>query len=97
VNCVVVDALQIEPVSSSKFPANREINREFYRFRPSGPIFTPNRQADSVAFWLGVTPKVVYDLAKAGVIERGPARLFPLEESVRRYCAHLRWQTGVSP
>ena len=46
---MVVDALLIEPVSSSKFPANREINREFYRFRPSGPIFTPNRQADSVA------------------------------------------------
>jgi hypothetical protein len=43
------------------------------------------------------TPKVVYDLAKAGVIERGPARLFPLEESVRRYCEHLRRQTGVSP
>jgi hypothetical protein len=57
----------------------------------------PAVSANTLARWLGVTPKVVYDLAKAGVIERGPARLFPLEESVRRYCEHLRRQTGVSP
>ena len=46
--CVVVDALQIEPVSKLKFPANREINREFCRFRPSCTIFAPNRRANSV-------------------------------------------------
>jgi hypothetical protein len=45
----VVDALQIEPVSKLKFPANREINREFCRFRLSCTIFAPNRQANSVA------------------------------------------------
>src|SRR5262249_52314274 len=28
-DCVVADAVQYEPVSSPKFPANREINREF--------------------------------------------------------------------
>src|SRR6476469_5711390 len=28
-NCVVADAVQVEPVSTPKFPANREINREF--------------------------------------------------------------------
>jgi len=46
---LAVDALQIEPVSKLKFPANREINREFCRFRLSCTIFAPNRQANSVA------------------------------------------------
>jgi hypothetical protein len=46
--------------------------------------------ANTLARYLGVTPKVVYDLAKAGAIERGPGRLFPLQDSVRRYCDYLR-------
>jgi hypothetical protein len=33
-NCVVADAVQREPVSTAKFPANREKNREFLNFRP---------------------------------------------------------------
>jgi hypothetical protein len=57
----------------------------------------PAVSANTLARCLGVTPKVVYDLAKVGVIERGPARLFPLEDSVRRYCEYLRRQMGVSP
>jgi hypothetical protein len=32
-------AVRIEPVSAVKFPANRQINREFYRLRPSTAIF----------------------------------------------------------
>jgi hypothetical protein len=32
---VVVDAVRIEPVSASKFPASREKNRECCRIRPS--------------------------------------------------------------
>jgi hypothetical protein len=28
---LVADAVQVEPVSTAKFPANREKNREFYR------------------------------------------------------------------
>jgi hypothetical protein len=28
-DCVVADAVQVEPVSTAKFPANRENNREF--------------------------------------------------------------------
>src|SRR5262245_7241567 len=47
--CMVVDALQIEPVSKLKFPANREINREFCRFRPLARFSAPNREANSVA------------------------------------------------
>ncbi len=57
----------------------------------------PAVSANTLARCLGVTPKVVYDLAKAGIIERGSSRLFPLEDSVRRYCEHLRRQVGSSP
>jgi len=49
--------------------------------------------ANTLARCLGVSPKVVYDLTKAGVIEHGPGRLYPLEDSVRRYCNHIREQT----
>jgi hypothetical protein len=52
--------------------------------------------ANTLVRCLGVTPNVVYDLAKAGVIERGSGRLFQLEDSVRRYCEHLRRQTDAS-
>jgi len=31
-DCVVADAVQREPVSTPKFPANRENNREFFNF-----------------------------------------------------------------
>jgi hypothetical protein len=52
----------------------------------------PAVDANTLARLLGVTPKVVYDLAKAGVIERGAGRTFALEDSVRKYCDHLRRQ-----
>ena len=29
---LAVDAVQVEPVSTSKFPVNTEINREFFNF-----------------------------------------------------------------
>jgi hypothetical protein len=50
--------------------------------------------AQTLARWLGVSPKVVYDLTKAGIIEHGPGRLYALEDSVRRYCDHIRRQTS---
>jgi hypothetical protein len=43
-----------------------------------------------LARWLGVSGKVVYQLGKAGIIVRATGGLFQLEESVRRYCEHLR-------
>jgi hypothetical protein len=52
--------------------------------------------ANTLARYLGVTPKVIYDLAKAGVIQRAPGRLFPLQDSVRRYCDYLRGQVNKS-
>jgi hypothetical protein len=60
--------------------------------RPNGEMVLPAVSANTLARCLGVTPKVVYDLAKAGIIERGAGRLCPLEDSVRRYCDHIRGQ-----
>jgi hypothetical protein len=49
-DCVVADALWIEPVSTPKFPANREINREFCGFWRLAAILTPNRRAGSMVY-----------------------------------------------
>jgi hypothetical protein len=49
-HCVVADALWIEPVSTPKFPANREINREFCGFWRLAAILTPNRRAGSMVY-----------------------------------------------
>jgi hypothetical protein len=57
---------------------------------PKGEPLLPAVSANTLARCLGVTPKEVYDLAKAGIIERGSGRLYPLEDSVRRYCDHIR-------
>jgi hypothetical protein len=46
--------------------------------------------AQTLARWLGVSPKVVYDLTKTGVLEHGAGRMYALEDSVRRYCDHIR-------
>jgi hypothetical protein len=64
--------------------------------KPNGEMPLPSVSANTLARCLGVTPKVVYDLAKAGIIERGAGRLYPLEDSVRRYCDHLRRQQTAS-
>lgn len=46
--------------------------------------------APVLARWLGISGKVVYELAKAGVLVRVSRDHFLLEESVRRYCNHVR-------
>ena len=46
---MVVDAVLVEPVSSPKFPANREINREFRQIRLVGAILHADTQANSEA------------------------------------------------
>lgn len=60
----------------------------------SDDVHLPPVDANMLARLLGVSGKVVYDLAKAGVLERGPGRLFDLEDSVRKYCDHLRRLVG---
>ena len=62
---------------------NRAI-RPKHRYQQSQPTLWPDASG---------APKEVYDLAKAGIIERGSGRLYPLEDSVRRYCDHIRRQT----
>jgi len=63
------------------------------RGQSKGETPLPAVSAQTLARWLGVSPKVVYDLTKAGIIEHGAGRLYQLEESVRRYCDHIRQQT----
>ena len=46
-NCVVVDAVTYEPVSTPKFPANREKNREFRQIRPLCEILKADTRANS--------------------------------------------------
>jgi biotin operon repressor len=49
---------------------------------------------EELARWLGLSGKEVYDLGKAGVLIR-VGRAYRLEDSVRRYCEHLR-QTATT-
>ena len=49
-DCVVADAVAVEPVSTDKFPANREINREFCRIRSLCKILKADTRAISKAF-----------------------------------------------
>ena len=44
---MVADAVQVEPVSTSKFPANREINREFHQIGSLGAILKADTRANS--------------------------------------------------
>lgn len=48
--------------------------------------------ANALARLLGLGPKEIYDLHRAGVITRGAGRTFALEDTVRRYCEHVRRQ-----
>jgi hypothetical protein len=68
----------------------RDQNNEENHSNGETPL--PAVSANTLARCQGVPPKVIYDLAKAGIIERGSGRLFQLEDSVRRYCDHLRRQ-----
>jgi hypothetical protein len=47
---LVADAVIVEPVSTPKFPANREINREFRRICPLCEVLKANTRAISKAF-----------------------------------------------
>ena len=46
---MVADAVPVEPVSTLKFPANREINREFCQIGPLGAILKADTRANSEA------------------------------------------------
>jgi hypothetical protein len=59
---VVADAGLVEPVSAPKFPANREINREFRQIRLLGAILHADTRANSKA-----SSKIPYS-AEQGII-----------------------------
>ena len=46
----MADAVQVEPVSALKIPANREINRELCRIRPLDAILNADTRANSAAY-----------------------------------------------
>ena len=46
---MVADAVDLEPVSTREFPANREINREFRQIRLVGAILHADTRANSEA------------------------------------------------
>ena len=50
----------------------------------------PVASAPTLARWLGISGKAIYELAKAGVLVRVSRDHFLLEESVRRYCEYIR-------
>ena len=45
----MADAVAFEPVSTLKFPANREINREFHQIPALGAILKADTRANSEA------------------------------------------------
>jgi hypothetical protein len=57
----------------------------------NGEAPLPAVSANTLARCLGVSPKVIYDLAKAGVVERSPGRLYPLEDSVNGLECTFDW------
>jgi len=54
----------------------------------------PAVDANTLARILGLPPKTIYDLTKAGIIERGAGRTFEVEDIVRKYCEYLRGQVA---
>jgi phage terminase Nu1 subunit (DNA packaging protein) len=50
----------------------------------------PDVSGPVLARWFGVTDKTVRELAKTGIVVRSKRGLYRLEESVRRYCEHVR-------
>jgi hypothetical protein len=61
---------------------------------PPDEMIDSHVTAPVLARWLGVSGKTIYDLAKAGVIEKTGRGLYALEPSVRGYCEHLRRTLG---
>ena len=61
-DCVVADAVAVEPVSTTKFSANREKNREFFNFGPDRGLEHPVRPLIS-----GLLSKIPYAIEQ-GII-----------------------------
>src|SRR5262249_11158586 len=86
--CVVVVAVGCELVSASKFPANRENNREFCRMRPSVAIFVLNEPAASIAY------NGIPYATEQGISKRVSGKIF--QETGNRYVAPWRIESTSS-
>ena len=51
---------------------------------------SPTVTAPTLARWLGIAGKYVYELAKAGVLVRAGRGMYRTRGSVRGYCEHIR-------
>ena len=78
----LVVAVGCELVSASKFPANRENNREFCRIRPSVAIFVANEPAASIAY------NGIPYATEQGISKRVSGKIF--QETGNRYVAHRK-------
>ena len=68
---MVADAVLVEPVSAPKFPANREINREFRQIRLLGAILPADTRANSEA-----CREIPY-ATEQGIFAKGTGNLHP--------------------
>ncbi len=70
-DCVVADAVQVEPVSTPEFPANREINRESFKIGAASQISRLDRPVYSGA-WLEIPYPLEQGISKQqqGNLER---------------------------
>jgi hypothetical protein len=79
---VVADAVQVEPVSTPKFPANREKNREFRRIHPLGPILSAHTPAKSKASSeIPYTTKQGIILGEQGILAQEQG-IFPVKSQI---------------
>jgi hypothetical protein len=68
---VVADAVAVEPVSTTKFPANREKNREFFKIRTASQIRGLDRPVNSGG-WLEIPYSLEQGISEQqqGILER---------------------------
>lgn len=56
----------------------------------SGHMHSPDVNATVLAQWLGVSDRMVRELAKDHIVVRAGHGLYKLKQSIRRYCEHVR-------
>src|SRR2546430_13733924 len=83
-------------LSSHKFPANREINREFCRIRPSIAIFVSDQRADSIAY-SGIPYAMEQGIFKcvSANFFRGTGKFNPATTKLLKRAARLPSQTPI--
>jgi hypothetical protein len=78
-----------EPVSATQFPANREFNREFFKFGPFSAILAPNQRANSNA-----CSKIPYKMEQ-GINSRRTGNLLSRAGNLQRLAGNCRPCAGI--